>query len=188
MNGREFDGGFNQTSAFYASAQINSRGGHFLKENVAAFDAPFFSMNPSEMESMDPQQRGLLKITYRALENGEASIVTVLYLSLIYQPKAGVPLETAAGSNTSVYVGALGVDYDRFLESDEEIHATYKATGNSAAILSNRLSWFYDLRGPSMTIETACSSSLIAMHLACQGLRSNESRMVGLKPFKGESI
>ncbi|KAK1140308.1 Type I Iterative Polyketide synthase (PKS) [Aspergillus melleus] len=138
---------------------INSRGGHFLKENVAAFDAPFFSMNPSEVESMDPQQRGLLETTYRALEN------------------AGVPLETAAGSNTSVYVGALGVDYNRFFESDDEVHATYKATGNSAAILSNRLSWFYDLRGPSMTIETACSSSLIAMHLACQGLRANESRM-----------
>ena len=88
-------------------------------------------------------------------------------------------METAAGSNTSVYVGALGVDYNRFFENDEEIQATYKAIGNAAAILSNRLSWFYDLRGPSMTIETACSSSLVALHLACQSLRLKESKTVG---------
>ncbi|EHA24700.1 hypothetical protein ASPNIDRAFT_210217 [Aspergillus niger ATCC 1015] len=138
---------------------VNARGGHFLKENVAAFDAPFFSMSPGEVESLDPQQRGLLETTYRALEN------------------AGIPVERAAGSATSVYVGALGVEYNRFFEFDEEVQATYKATGNSGAILANRLSWFYDLRGPSMTIETACSSSLIGLHLACQSLRSKESRM-----------
>jgi acyl transferase domain-containing protein len=92
-------------------------------------------------------------------------------------------METAAGSNTSVYVGALGVDYNRFFENDEEIQATYKAIGNSTAILSNRLSWFYDLRGPSMTIETACSSSLVALHLACQSLRLKESKTVGNFPF-----
>lgn len=91
---------------------------------------------------------------------------------------AGIPVERAAGSATSVYVGALGVEYNRFFEFDEEVQATYKATGNSGAILANRLSWFYDLRGPSMTIETACSSSLIGLHLACQSLRSKESRMV----------
>lgn len=92
---------------------------------------------------------------------------------------AGIPMETAAGSNTSVYLGAAGVDYSRFFENDEEIQATYKSLGNSATILSNRLSWFYDLRGPSMTLETACSSSLVALHLACQSLRLKESKAVG---------
>ena len=91
---------------------------------------------------------------------------------------AGIPMEKAAGSKTSVYVGALGVDYNRFFEADEEVLATYRATGTNGAILSNRLSWFYDLRGPSMTIETACSGSLIALHLACQSIRNKESKMV----------
>lgn len=95
-------------------------------------------------------------------------------------------MDAAAGSNTSVYVGALGVDYSRFFENDEEIQATYKSLGNSTAILSNRLSWFYDLRGPSMTIETACSSSMIALHLACQSLRLKESKMVGTLCFRSQ--
>jgi acyl transferase domain-containing protein len=92
-------------------------------------------------------------------------------------------MEQVAGSNTSVYLGALGVEYSRLFEFDEEVQATYKSTGNSTAILSNRLSWFFDLRGPSMTIETACSSSMIALHLSCQSLRAKESRMVGFCPF-----
>ncbi|KAI9695597.1 MAG: Type I Iterative PKS [Bogoriella megaspora] len=139
--------------------QVNCRKAHFLKEDIAAFDAPFFFMNPNEVTCMDPQQRGLLETSYRALEN------------------SGIPMENVAGSNTSVYVGAQGNDYKTFFENDEEVQATYKAIGNSGAILSNRLSWFYDLRGPSMTIETACSSSLIALHLACQSLRTSESNM-----------
>ncbi|CAL5866784.1 uncharacterized protein PFLUO_LOCUS994 [Penicillium psychrofluorescens] len=116
-------------------------------------------MNPSEVESMDPQQRCLLETSYRAFEN------------------AGLPMEKVAGSNTSVYVAALGINYVRMFEFDEEVHAPYKANGNSGAILANRLSWFYDLLGPSMTIETACSGSLISLHLACQSLHSKESKL-----------
>ncbi|KAI0180358.1 hypothetical protein GGR52DRAFT_587920 [Hypoxylon sp. FL1284] len=138
---------------------INARGGHFLKEDIAAFDAPFFSMNPSEVESMDPQQRILLETSYHALEN------------------AGIPIQKAAGSKSAVYVGCVGVDYQSLFEVDEEIQPIYKATGNADAILANRISWFYDLRGPSMTVETACSSSMVALHLACQSLRAGESRM-----------
>ncbi|KAI1371047.1 hypothetical protein F4677DRAFT_464565 [Hypoxylon crocopeplum] len=138
---------------------INARGGHFLKEDIAAFDAPFFSMNPSEVECMDPQQRCLLETSYHALEN------------------AGIPIQKAAGTKTSVYVGSTGVDYKLFLDMDEEVHPTYKASGTGNPILSNRLSWFYDLKGPSMTIETACSSSMVALHLACQSLRARESTM-----------
>ncbi|KAI5928775.1 hypothetical protein F4810DRAFT_645308 [Camillea tinctor] len=138
---------------------INARGGHFVKEDIAAFDAPFFSMNPLEVESMDPQQRLLLEASYHALEN------------------AGVPIHKVAGSKSGVYVGSIGVDYNTLFEGDEEIQPVYKATGNADAILANRISWFYDMRGPSMTIETACSSSMVALHLACQGLRAGESKM-----------
>ncbi|KAI1140606.1 hypothetical protein F5Y05DRAFT_410453 [Hypoxylon sp. FL0543] len=138
---------------------VNCRGGHFLKGDIAAFDAPFFSMNPSEVESMDPQQRCLLETSYHALEN------------------AGIPIQEAAGSKTSVYVGCNGVEYNQLFDLDEEIHPMYKATGTGSAILSNRLSWFYDFRGPSITIETACSSSMVSIHLACQSLRAHESEM-----------
>lgn len=92
-------------------------------------------------------------------------------------------MEKVAGSNTSVYVAALGINYVRMFEFDEEVHAPYKANGNSGAILANRLSWFYDLLGPSMTIETACSGSLISLHLACQSLHSKESKLVRYLPL-----
>ncbi|KAI2628557.1 hypothetical protein GGR54DRAFT_636275 [Hypoxylon sp. NC1633] len=145
---------------------INARGGHFLKEDIAAFDAPFFSMNPSEVESMDPQQRILLETSYHALENGNRNLRS-----------AGIPMQNVAGSRSSVFVGCVGVDYNTLFDVDEEIQPIYKATGNADAILANRISWFYDLRGPSMTIETACSSSMVALHLACQSLRVGESKM-----------
>ncbi|KAI1073697.1 hypothetical protein F5B20DRAFT_586970 [Whalleya microplaca] len=138
---------------------INARGGHFLKGDIAAFDAPFFSMNPSEVESMDPQQRILLETSYHAFEN------------------AGIPIQNVAGSRSAVYVGSVGVDYNTLFDVDEEIQPIYKATGNADALLANRISWFYDLRGPSMTIETACSSSMVALHLACQSLRAGESKI-----------
>ncbi|OTA96302.1 hypothetical protein M434DRAFT_375109 [Hypoxylon sp. CO27-5] len=148
---------------------INARGGHFLKEDIATFDAPFFSMNPSEVESMDPQQRLLLETSYHALENAVSSH----WLKL----SAGIPIQKVAGSKSSVYVGCVSVEYSSLFDVDDEIHPLYKATGNASAILANRISWFYDLRGPSMTIETACSSSMVALHLACQSIRAGESKM-----------
>ncbi|KAI0433002.1 hypothetical protein F5Y09DRAFT_339185 [Xylaria sp. FL1042] len=138
---------------------INSRGGHFLSEDIRAFDAPFFSISSSEAECMDPQQRCLLETAYHAIEN------------------AGIPIQKAAGSKTSVYEGSVGSNYSIFFDADEEINPTYKGTGTGSTLLSNRISWFYDLRGPSMSVETACSSSMVALHLACQSLRSRESAM-----------
>ncbi|KAJ8133410.1 hypothetical protein O1611_g213 [Lasiodiplodia mahajangana] len=138
---------------------INSRGGHFLSGDIGAFDAPFFSISPSEAESMDPQQRCLLETAYHALEN------------------AGIPIQKVAGSKTSVYAGTVGSHYCIFYDADEEVNPMYKGTGTGSPLLSNRISWFYDLRGPSMSVETACSSSMVALHLACQSLRSRESTM-----------
>ncbi|KAI1452633.1 hypothetical protein F4805DRAFT_472261 [Annulohypoxylon moriforme] len=137
----------------------SARGGHFLKEDVSAFDAPFFSMSAAEAKAMDPQLRLLLETSYHAWES------------------AGIPVETVQGSLTSVFVGNLGAEYTSLFSGDDEINSQYEATGTAAAMLSNRVSWFYDLRGPSITIDTACSSSLIALHLACQNLLKGESEM-----------
>lgn len=81
-------------------------------------------------------------------------------------------------ANLSSHVGAFGNDYQT--TSTGQIYDTslYQATGIGMSMLSNRLSWFFDLRGASMTIDTACSSSLVAMHLAIQGLRNGESKVV----------
>jgi acyl transferase domain-containing protein len=92
---------------------------------------------------------------------------------------AGVPIESVVGSSTSCYVGCFTQDYHNMMSHDPENFPAYFPTGVAAACLSNRVSWFYDLRGPSMTIDTACSSSLVALHLACQSLRTGESTMVG---------
>ncbi|KAI0199868.1 hypothetical protein F4808DRAFT_471302 [Astrocystis sublimbata] len=138
---------------------LSCRGGHFVTGDISAFDAPFFAMSSAEAKSMDPQLRLMLETTYHALEN------------------AGLKPEDIQGSATSVYVGNLTADYSSLFADDEEIRAAYQATGMSGAMLSNRISWFYDLRGPSMTLDTACSSSLVGLHLACQSIIQGETEM-----------
>ncbi|KAI1812332.1 hypothetical protein GGS20DRAFT_28144 [Poronia punctata] len=137
---------------------LSNRGGHFINGDISAFDAPFFAMGSAEAKAMDPQLRIMLETTYHALEN------------------SGLTMETMRGSSTSVYVGNLTTDYSSLFD-DEEVRAAYQATGMSGAMLSNRISWFYDLRGPSMTLDTACSSSLVGLHLACQGILHGETDM-----------
>jgi len=90
------------------------------------------------------------------------------------QPK----IDSVAGTSTCVYVGTSARDYEALLLRDPEMPAKYLGTGIGTSLLSNRVSWFFDLRGPSVTLDTACSSSLTAMHLACQSLRAHESSMV----------
>lgn len=69
-------------------------------------------------------------------------------------------------------------DYETLLAKDTDMPIKYKSTGVGTSILANRISWFYDFKGPSMALDTACSSSLMALHLACQSIRSGESTMV----------
>ncbi|KAH6699034.1 iterative type I polyketide synthase [Leptodontidium sp. MPI-SDFR-AT-0119] len=135
------------------------KGGHFLVEDPAYFDALFFSTTKSEVLAMDPQQRVLLESVYHALEN------------------AGIPMNKANGSNTSVFVSGFNHDHLAMLNTDPETTMKYKPTGTTNSLLSNRVSWFFDFKAPSLTIDTACSSSMVAMHLACQSLRSGESSM-----------
>ncbi|KGO37540.1 Acyl transferase/acyl hydrolase/lysophospholipase [Penicillium expansum] len=140
------------------AGNMNARGGHFLKQDLGAFDASFFSISPTEAKSMDPQQRLLLETVYEAMESG------------------GMTLEDVANTMTSCYVGCFSHDYYDMGDRDAEIAPIHSSTGNSSSILSNRISYFYNLKGPSLTMDTACSSGLIAMHLACQSLRAGESK------------
>ncbi|KAH9903662.1 polyketide synthase PksD [Xylariomycetidae sp. FL2044] len=138
---------------------ISARGGYFLSEDPAAFDAPFFSIAPKEAEAMDPQQRWLLETSYRALEN------------------AGIPIEKVAGSDTAVFSSSMAEDYTRVVSRDPEGSPLATATGTTACMLANRISWYFDLKGPSLQINTACSSSMIATDVACQSLRSGQTSM-----------
>ncbi|KAF2685102.1 polyketide synthase [Lentithecium fluviatile CBS 122367] len=139
---------------------LDTRGAHFMKADPAAFDAPFFSILRAEGKPLDPQQRGL-ECMYHAFEN------------------AGIPLQKVEGSKTGAYVGSFAKECDTLFTHGPDAPPRYRASGTGSAMLLNRLmSWFYDLRGPSMTIDTACSSSLNALHLSCQSLRSKESTML----------
>ena len=135
------------------------RGGHFLRQDVAAFDTNFFSISESEASAMDPQARIMLEIAYEAFEN------------------AGLPLEKIAGTDTSCFVGNFTTDYREMLLRDPDFVPLYSMSGSGQELISNRISWFYDLRGPSFTLGTACSSSLVALHQACQSIRTGESRV-----------
>ncbi|KAL7629709.1 hypothetical protein AAE478_001232 [Parahypoxylon ruwenzoriense] len=138
---------------------LSSKGGHFLKQDPAAFDAPFFSITSKEAMSMDPQQRWLLEISYRALEN------------------AGMPLEKVMGTETGVFSGSMTDDWSRIIAKDPDEAPANTATGSSLSLLANRLSWYFDFKGPSVQVNTACSSSMVAMDLACQSLRTGQSSM-----------
>ncbi|KAI1385651.1 uncharacterized protein F4822DRAFT_432506 [Hypoxylon trugodes] len=137
----------------------NVQQAYLLQQDIRVFDAPFFNISPHEADSIDPQQRLLLETVYEALESG------------------GHTLESLRVSDTAVYVGTMGVDYNDMLMRDLDSLPKYAATGTNRAIISNRISYFYDWHGPSMTIDTACSSSLIAVHQGVQTLRARESRV-----------
>lgn len=123
------------------------------------FDAQFFGISTAEARVMDPQIRLLLETVFEALES------------------AGQTMEDLQGSNTAVYSGLMTGDYEHLMTRDEDSMSTYHVTGTSRALMSNRISYFFDWRGPSMTIDTACSSSLYAVHQAVQQLRSGDSRV-----------
>ena len=125
--------------------------------DISKFDATFFGISPREAALMDPQQRLLLEMTWEALEN------------------SGVKPSTLKGSRCGVYIGIASADYSFRLADDLGAVDASVATGNTASIAANRLSYVFDLRGPSLAIDTACSSSLVAFHQACQSILSGET-------------
>ncbi|KAK0610089.1 hypothetical protein B0T17DRAFT_629823 [Bombardia bombarda] len=137
----------------------NSPKAYFLDQDHRVFDAGFFNITPKEAEAIDPQHRMLLEVVYEALES------------------AGYTLQQYAGKNVGVFTGMMTADYDGLSQRDDLFSSQYFATGNARSIAANRLSYFYNFRGPSMTIDTACSSSLVALHQAVLSLRSGDCEM-----------
>ncbi|KAI1172111.1 hypothetical protein F4777DRAFT_593117 [Nemania sp. FL0916] len=148
--------GFHHPEGAEHHGSIKVQRSYILSEDHRLFDASFFNIHPREAEAIDPQQRLLLETVYEALEDG------------------GFPIEGLRGSSVGVYVGVMTADFNDIHVRDPVSMPQYIATGSSRAIVSNRISYFYDWRGPSMTIDTACSSSLVAVHLAVQSLRLGE--------------
>ncbi|KGR94823.1 type I polyketide synthase [Burkholderia sp. ABCPW 111] len=128
-------------------------------DNVAGFDAAFFGISPREATQMDPQQRLLLELAWEAFED------------------AGVRPADMRGRNCGVYVGVASPDYGNRSMDDLNSVDPYSATGNTLSIASNRVSYLFDLRGPSMSIDTACSSSLVALHQAIQALQTGDAEL-----------
>src|SRR5216684_4004905 len=134
-----------------------------LIEDVDRFEPAFFGISPREAAQMDPQQRVLLELVWHAAED------------------AGIPTGKLAGSATGVYIGASATDYRDLRLGDPASGDSYFMTGGTLSILANRVSYVFDLRGPSLTVDTACSSSLVALHHACEAIRGERiaSAIVG---------
>ncbi|PBP25423.1 putative polyketide protein [Diplocarpon rosae] len=135
---------------------FNVAGGYFLDGRPEDFDPTFFGMTPVEAQWLDPQQRRILEVSYECLAS------------------AGVTLEAIAGTNTAVFVGSFTSDYQQMSIRDPDFRHNYAATGVDTGIISNRIGNTFNLNGPSFTINTACSSSIYALHLACQSLRNRD--------------
>ncbi|KAL5356300.1 hypothetical protein BJX96DRAFT_171483 [Aspergillus floccosus] len=152
---------FNPQGAYHPRREKLStshvRGGHFLEEDLGLFDAAFFNFSTETASTLDPQFRLQLESVYEALEN------------------AGLPLSQVAGSNTSVFAGTFFHDYrDALIRDEDNLPRTF-ITGIGSAMASNRISHFFDLRGASMTIDTGCSTTLVALHQAVENLRARGS-------------
>lgn len=125
--------------------------------DISGFDAGFFGISPREAAQMDPQQRLLLELVWSAFEKG------------------GIKPSLWKGSKSGVFVGISSTDNTyRSIDDLAGIDST-SATGNTMSIAANRLSYFFDLRGPSMSVDTACSSSLVAFHQACLAMEHGEA-------------
>ena len=133
-----------------------TRWGGYLAD-IADFDSEFFEIPAGEADKMDPQQRLLLEVTQEALDH------------------AGIPADSLAETRTGVFAGACSAEYWQIATADLPAVDAWSGTGGALSIIANRVSYFFDFRGPSVTVDTACSSSLVAVHMACQSLRSGES-------------
>jgi acyl transferase domain-containing protein/acyl-CoA synthetase (AMP-forming)/AMP-acid ligase II len=130
------------------------RYGGFI-DNIASFDNDFFSVTRREASCLDPQQRIAMEVAWHAMED------------------AGIKPADLAGSNTGVFLGASSFDYGSLQLNEAELDA-YSCQGSVLAVIANRLAYQFDLRGPSFVVDTACSSGLTAVHLACRSLRESE--------------
>ncbi|KAI1424314.1 KR domain-containing protein [Xylaria sp. FL1777] len=132
-------------------------GGYFLKDDLANFDPGLFGITPVEAMWMDPQQRKLLEVVYETLESG------------------GISLEKISGTRTAVFAACFTADWQQMAFKEHSFRHSLAATGVDPGIISNRISHIFNLNGPSIMCNTACSSSVYALHNACNALRNREA-------------
>jgi acyl transferase domain-containing protein len=156
---------------------VKTRQCYFLDENTRHFDPEFFKISPAEAEYIDPQHRLLLENVYEAIES------------------AGMRLEDLHGTDVDVFVGLMADEH--YQKANRDIDAScgqVSTTGTPRSMAANCISYTFDFRGLSLSIATACSSSLMAVHLAVSSLRRGESciafacganLMLAPNPFKG---
>jgi amino acid adenylation domain-containing protein len=138
--------------------KTKSKWGGFITE-VDAFDAAFFGISPHEARLMDPQQRFFLQAVWKAVEN------------------AGLPMSALSGTKTGVFVGVANTDYGDLLKAHAPSVEAHTSTGTCPSVLANRISYLFNLRGPSLPVDTACSSSLVAVNYAVESIRSGSCDM-----------
>lgn len=136
---------------------FNALGGYFLNSDLQGFDPVLFGISPIEAMWMDPQQRKLLEVVYEAFESG------------------GVTLADVSNTTTAVFTGSFTSDFQQMSFKEPDFRHSYAATGVDPGIISNRISHVFNLQGPSIVVNTACSSSVYAIHNACNALRNNEA-------------
>ncbi|MGB3476654.1 MAG: acyltransferase domain-containing protein, partial [Mycobacterium sp.] len=139
-----------------APGRMSSKWGGFISD-VAGFDADFFGISPREAEAMDPQQRLMLEVAWEALEH------------------AGLSPETLSGIRSAVMMGVYYTEYQGISAANPDAIDGYSATGNAHAVAVGRIAYLLGLRGPAVAMDSACSSSLVTIHMACQSLRMRES-------------
>ncbi|RYP49852.1 hypothetical protein DL768_004507 [Monosporascus sp. mg162] len=142
---------------------FNVPGGYYLEEDLIAFDPGMFGISPIEAMWMDPQQRKLLEVVHEAFES------------------SGTTLEKVSKQITGCFVGSFSSDFQQMANKEPDFRHAYVSTGVDAGIIGNRVSYIFDLKGPSLMVNTACSSSLFALDLACKAMASGEcdSAIVG---------
>ncbi|KAJ5168896.1 uncharacterized protein N7482_004490 [Penicillium canariense] len=143
--------------AFYDAIRpgtVKTRHGYFLEEDIGHIDRSFFSMSKTEAAKLDPQQRLLLEVVWECMESGGQT--------------------NWRGESIGCYVGVFGEDWLEMSSKDTQHIDRFHVVSAGDFALSNRVSYEYDLRGPSITYRTACSSSMVALHEACQALYSGE--------------
>ncbi|KAI1821332.1 hypothetical protein F4861DRAFT_542029 [Xylaria intraflava] len=135
---------------------VRTRGGFLCDEDARLFDHSFFGIMGREVETMDPSQRKLLEVVYEAFEN------------------AGETWDSISGSQTGVYIGNFALDHLLIQSREWDYPKPYAATGAETSILANRISYVFNLHGPSLATNTACSSSMYALHLAVSAIRNGD--------------
>lgn len=150
------------TDSYYSEknskTKFCTKKGGYLRD-IFNFDNDFFNISNKEARSMDPQQRILLELVYESIKD------------------ANLEINDLSNTNTGVFVGSCNIEYFSNQIEDTDLCNEYSITGGLLTLLSNRISYFYNLKGPSMTIDTACSSSSYALHHACNSIKSGDCEM-----------